>query len=273
MKYAICNELFGAMEFRKSLALLAEHGYTGVEIAPYTLFGDFSPSAVRKGLDEARKALAGSGINFAGLHWLFVKPEDLHVTSADPILRKRSWDHLRLLLDIAGELGGGALIFGSPKQRASRGIPKAEAMKYFIEGLREAADYARERKSEVLVESLASKDTDIVNTGDEAAEVVRAVGRPGVAGMFDFHNTRDEMEPWAAIVEKHWDIIRHVHVNEMDGSWPAGRGKADFGPVFSLLHRRKFEGWVSLEIFTVPEDPVRVLTETMNFLVNMEKIV
>jgi sugar phosphate isomerase/epimerase len=258
--------MFGPLGFARSMELLAEHGFTGVEIAPFTLFGDFSPAAVRKGLAEARAGLSGSGVLFAGLHWLFVKPEGLHVTSADPMLRKRSWDHLRLLLDIAGELGGGMLIFGSPKQRASRGIPKAEAMKYYIEGLSEAADYAWERKSRVLVESLASKDTDIVNTQAEAAEVVRAVGRPGVAGMFDFHNTLDEKEPWDVIIEKHWEIIRHVHVNEMDGSWPSGTGKADFGPVFSLLHRKKFDGWVSLEIFTVPVDPVRVLRETGDFL-------
>ena len=107
MKYAICNEMFGTMDFAKSMGLLAEQGYTGVEIAPYTLFGDFSPSVVRKGLLEARAGLSSSGIRFAGLHWLFVKPEGLHVTSRDPALRKKSWDHLSLLLDIAGELGGG----------------------------------------------------------------------------------------------------------------------------------------------------------------------
>lgn len=257
--------MFGPMDFGRSLNLLAEHGYQGVEIAPFTLFGDFSPSAVRAGLGTVKAALAASGIRYAGMHWLFVKPEGLHLTSSDDAVRKRAWDHLNLLLDISGELGGGVLIFGSPKQRASRGLPKSEALGYFIDGLSAAAEYAEERRSAILLESLASRDTDIVNTAGEAAEVIRTVGRQGLGGMFDFHNTADETEAWDVLVERHWDIIRHVHVNEMDGGWPAGRGRADFGPVFRLLHRRDFDGWVSLEIFTVPEEPGRVLRETMDF--------
>jgi len=252
------------MDFQRSMELLVKHGYQGVEIAPFTVFGDFSPLAVSSGLRVVKKALSDTGIRFAGLHWLFVKPEGLHVTSPDPDLRRRSWDHLRLLLDISGELGGGMLIFGSPKQRSSRGTSTAEALNHYREGLAETADYAWERKSRVLVESLASRDTDIVNTLEEAARIVRSVDKPGLGSMFDFHNTVDETEAWDVLLDRHWDMIHHIHVNEMDGSHP-GRGPSDFRPAFSLLHSRGFEGWVSLEIFSVPEDPEIVLRETMDF--------
>ena len=178
MKYAICNEMFGSLEFARAADLLAEHGYTGVEIAPYTLFGDFSAPAVRRGLAAAKSALASSGLLFAGLHWLFVKPDGLRLSSADPAERSRAWDHLRLLLDVSGELGGGVLVFGSPKQRSSRGNSRAEALELFAGGLSAAADYAEERRSTILLEALSSRDTDIVNTLDEAAALVRRIGKP-----------------------------------------------------------------------------------------------
>jgi sugar phosphate isomerase/epimerase len=45
--------------------------------------------------------------------------------------------------------------------------------------------------------------------------------------MFDTHNAVEESEPHAQLVEKYYDLIRHVHVNEMDGRHP-GTGNYDF---------------------------------------------
>ena len=264
-RYAVCNEMFGALDFARSADLAKSCGFLGMEIAPFTVFGDFSASAVEAGLKTVRNGLRGAGLDFAGLHWLFVKPEGLHITSPDKALWKRSWDHLRLLLDIAGELGGGPLILGSPKQRSSRGTTAAEALDLFTEGLISLAQYAWERKSRILVEALSSKDTDVVNTLFEAFAVSAAVNHPGVEIMFDFHNTADEVKPWPALLEEFKDSIFHVHANELDGRWP-GTGATDFGPSLAVLERNGYAGWVSLEIFTVPEDPEAVLRETLERL-------
>ena len=53
---------------------------------------------------------------------------------------------------------------------------------------------------------------------------------PAIQTMFDTHNAVDEVEPHAALVDKYFDVIRHVHVNEMDGGHP-GTGYYDFRPV------------------------------------------
>ena len=47
MKYAMCNELYEAWSFERVCDFLAETGYGGVEIAPFTFATD-SPSDVRK---------------------------------------------------------------------------------------------------------------------------------------------------------------------------------------------------------------------------------
>jgi D-psicose/D-tagatose/L-ribulose 3-epimerase len=266
MRFAICNELFGTLPFDKSLELIRAAGFDGVEIAPFTLFGDFTAPSMHDArvIAAIRRSLSGSGVAFAGLHWLFIKPEGLHATTGDRGLRRRSWDHLRRLLDFAGELGGGPLIFGSPKQRASRDMSPEKALGYFTEELASIADYAWERQSRVLVEALAARDTDVVNTVAQAVAVVREINKPGVRTMFDFQNTLDESEPWDAVIEKNWDFIEHVHVNEMDGRHP-GSGQSDFLPAFKVLQEKQFDKWISLEIFFVPDDPARVLGETMEF--------
>jgi sugar phosphate isomerase/epimerase len=66
--------------------------------------------------------------------------------------------------------------------------------------------------------------------------------------MFDSHNAISEVEPHATLVDRHFDLIRHFHVNELDGKHP-GKGDYDFRPVLRVLAARGYKGWVSLEAF------------------------
>ena len=59
--------------------------------------------------------------------------------------------------------------------------------------------------------------------------------------MFDVHNAIDEAEPHAVLVDRYFDRIRHVHVNELDGKH-CGAGDYDFKPVLDTLRRRNYRG-------------------------------
>jgi sugar phosphate isomerase/epimerase len=83
--------------------------------------------------------------------------------------------------------------------------------------------------------------------------------------MFDVHNAIDEKEPHDALVERHFDLIRHVHVNELDGKQPS-RGNYDFKPVLSALKRRGYCGWISLEAFDFSFPPEQIITESITHI-------
>ena len=141
------------------------------------------------------------------------------------------------------------MVFGSPKQRATTGgMTREEATKRWLDGLAFVAPLAAERRVTILVEALPSDQCDIVNTLEEAASMVREIGLPSVQTMFDTHNAAEETDPHAAVVDRYFDLIRHVHVNEMDGRHP-GTGDYDFKPVLNVLRRQDYQGWVSLEVF------------------------
>ena len=271
MKYAVCNWLFREADFRRSCETVARHGFQGLEIAHFTLCDD--PHAVSEAtLREVRRALEETGLAFVGLHALFFRPADLHITSAEAAVRERARDHLRRLIDMAGALGGGTLVLGSPKQRRAEGIAPARAVEYLRDYLAELGPYATERKSSLLVEALPPADTNVINTLEEARSLIREVNTPGVGGMFDFHNTKAERLPWAALIEEYFDIIRHVHLNGVDGGVPT-TDNADFAPAFRTLAAKKYAGWVSLEIFHQPEDPETALGATRRFLTDMEALI
>jgi D-psicose/D-tagatose/L-ribulose 3-epimerase len=265
LKTAICNELFGSIDFQESCDLTAAHGFKGVEIAPFTLFGDVS-SIPSDTITIIKNALDNSGLEFAGLHWLFVKPENLHITSPDKKIREWSWDHLKRLLNLSGELGGGYLTLGSPKQRMASEISVTEAWRYMEEGLARVADTAADCNSTVCLEALASTDTNVINTLKESADLINRVNRDSISGMFDFHNCGDETESWDKLIRNNKDIIKHVHLNSPSGGHPVPGDSEDYRDSFLALNDINYKNWVSLEIFTVPENPEKVLSETAEFL-------
>jgi sugar phosphate isomerase/epimerase len=83
--------------------------------------------------------------------------------------------------------------------------------------------------------------------------------------MFDVHNAIDEAEPHAALVERHFDAIRHVHVNELDGRY-CGAGDYDFTPLLEVLQRRAYAGWISVEVFDFSPGPERIAVESLRHL-------
>jgi sugar phosphate isomerase/epimerase len=66
--------------------------------------------------------------------------------------------------------------------------------------------------------------------------------------MFDTHNAADEIEPHPVVLDRYFEYVRHVHVNEMDGKHP-GTGDYDFSAIFEVLEHRGYQHWISLEAF------------------------
>lgn len=266
MRHAICNEMFQSWSFADAAKFVRSTGYSGLEIAPFTLAE--TPAAISPAQRaEYRNILASEGLSFVGLHWLMVSPKGLHVTTPDRALRDRSWQHIRDLIDLCADLGpNGVMVFGSPVQRSTiDGATVEEATARYIEGLSSVAPQAAQRGVTILVEALPLEQADVVNTLAEAAAIVRQIGNPAIQTMFDTHNAVDEKEPHASLVEKYFDVIRHVHVNEMDGRHP-GKGDYDFKPVLKTLKRLGYRGWISLEAFDFSFGAETIARESIDFL-------
>lgn len=262
----MCNEAFEKWPFGDACRTIRKAGYDGIEIAPFTLAEDPATitAAQRK---EYRDIIESEGLAFVGLHWLMVSPKGLHVTTPDESLRARSWQHIRNLIDLCADLGeNGVMIFGSPFQRSSTGgLTREQATRNYVEGLLSVNRQACEREVTILIEALPLAQSDVVQTLDEAVSLVREIGSPFIQTMFDVHNAIDEKESHAVLVDRYFDYIRHVHVNELDGKH-CGKGGYDFKPVFEVLQRRNYAGWVSLEAFDFAPGAEAIANESLRHL-------
>jgi D-psicose/D-tagatose/L-ribulose 3-epimerase len=265
-RHSICNEVFKDWDFRKACQAIRKAGYTGIEIAPFTLAE--TPSSIAPAQRREYKAImADEGLTFVGLHWLMVSPKGLHVTTPDDALRQRSWQHIHELIDLCADLGpDGKMIFGSPQQRSTTGgATREEATKRYVDGLAAAAPHAEQRGATILMEALPENQADVLLSLDEAARYVKQIGSPAIQTMFDSHNAVAEQESHATLVDRHFDIIQHVHVNELDGRYP-GTGDYDFKTVFEVLKWRGYKGWISLEVFDFSPGAETIATESINYL-------
>src|SRR5207244_6330850 len=139
-RHSTCNEAFEKYPFADACKTIRRIGYTGIEIAPFTL-AERPTDVTADQRREYRDIMESEGLAFVGLHWLMVSPKGLHVTTPDAGLRRQSWDHIRDLIDLCADLGpNGVMVFGSPKQRASTGgLSREQATRHFIDGLAKVA--------------------------------------------------------------------------------------------------------------------------------------
>ena len=161
-KLSMCNEAFASANERKSFPetckAIRNAGYTGIEVAPFSLSDDpIAITAARR--REYADAIQSEGLTFAGLHWLLLAPKGLNVVTSDRVIREKSWRHMSHLIDLCADLGqNGKMVLGSPDQRKVTGeLTRAEAVQYFTDGLAGIAPHAVERGVTVLIETFSER--------------------------------------------------------------------------------------------------------------------
>lgn len=258
MRIALCNEVIAPMPFPKQCEYAAKLGYDGLEIAPYTL----SEEPHRMGaaqLAAARAAAEDAGICITGLHWLLVKPGGLSISTRDDAVRRQTVDVMRALIDECAELGGRYLVHGSPHQRrVDAGDSRAAALARAQESFAAIAGHAQKAGVVYCIEALSAEQTPLINTLEEAASVVEAIGNRHVRTMLDCSAAgRMEKEPLSALVER-WlpqGLIAHVQMNDRNRRGP-GQGEQRFAPLLGALKKHGYPGDIAVEPFDyVPDGP------------------
>jgi sugar phosphate isomerase/epimerase len=258
MRIALCNEVLAGMPLQRQCEVAAALGYDGLEIAPFTLTE--SPEKISTAeAAKIRAVVEGSGLVVTGLHWLLVKPDGLSLTDPDAAVRKRTIDVMTRLTALCAELGGAVLVHGSPKQReVAAGETHAVALARLQDGLSQVATAAAKDGVTYCIEPLSRKETSVINTIAEAAELVRAIDHPNLRTMIDCSAAGlTETDSIPSLIDR-WlptGLIAHVQVNDPNRRGP-GQGEMKFAPILTALKRQLYAGTIAVEPFDyVPDGP------------------
>jgi sugar phosphate isomerase/epimerase len=265
VKFAICQELFVDWDWERQCRMIAEIGYTGVEVAPFTLAS--SPrevSAERR--SELRQIAAANGLEIIGLHWLLAKTSGLHLTTNDAATRRRTTEYLRELADLCADLGGTVMVFGSPAQRSLEpGLGREAAYDHAAEVFRAAMPHLSERGVTLCMEPLTTKETDFCNSCADAFELIGRVDHPNFMLHQDVKAMLGEGRPLPQLIRKYAPLTRHFHVNDSNLLGP-GMGATDYRPIFSALQETGYDGWVSVEVFDYEPGAEFIARESLRYM-------
>ena len=248
MKFAICHELFENWEWERQCRFIAELGYTGIELAPFTLAPRITDVSAEQ-RQTLRQQAADHGLQIMGLHWLLAKTEGLHLTTRDAPTRRRTAAYLQELTRACADFGGNVLVFGSPFQRnLEEGMTREEGIANAAEVFREVAPVLAERDVHLCLEPLTPKETNFMMTCAETMDVVRAIDHPNVCLHQDVKAMLSESIPIPELIHQYRNDVGHFHVNDSNLLGP-GMGETDYLPIFTALRDTHYSGWVSVEVF------------------------
>ncbi len=265
MRYAICNETFEGWDHAKVCRTCAELGYTGLEIAPFTLAPRITDVTLVQ-REKLRAEAESAGVQIIGLHWLLAKTEGFHVTSPDPTIRQRTAEYIVELAKACRDLGGDLMVFGSPAQRRiPEGATREQAIGWAVDTFRLAANGVADAGVRLCLEPLAPTEADFIQTAAEACVILDQLKHPNFVLHLDVKAMSSETIAIPDLIRTHASRLGHFHANDANRRGP-GFGAVDFKPLFEALKEARYTGWVSVEVFDYTPDPITIARESMRYM-------
>jgi D-psicose/D-tagatose/L-ribulose 3-epimerase len=181
---------------------------------------------------------------------------DRDISSTDAAQRKTGLRYIKDCVAIAEKMG--SPVFGGPvysavgKTRIVSEEQKKQERAWCVENLQEAGKIAGDHGITIGLEPLNRFETDMINTVDQAIELVQEAGSPHIKILLDtFHANIEEKNIPNAIRRIGKDMLCHIQGNESDRGTP-GTGHLDWPGINAALTEIGYQGAIVLETFGAP---------------------
>lgn len=265
-RYAICNELFHDRSLEQGMREAVALGYTGLEIAPFTLAPATNPfvSAITQNERTRVRDLAKEvGMEIIGLHWLLAKTSGFHLTTKDRSIREKTADYLEQLINLCEDLGGKIMVLGSPLQRNfPPEMTHDEASENAADVITMITKTLEQKDITLAIEPLGPTEGNFLNFARQGRALIKRVNSEHVKLHLDVKAMSTEGAPIAEIILENADLLAHFHANDPNLLGP-GMGEVKFEPIFEALRKIRYSGWVSVEVFDYSPGVGTILEKSM----------
>ena len=178
----------------------------------------------------------------------FVRRPDLNVVGPE-VPTSALKEYLEGCLPRCRRLGASIVVWGSAGSRnVPQGFSREQARDQIAAFLKMAGEVARRSHVIVAIEPLRRQESNILNTGAEALEMVRRVKHPNIRMIIDYFHLREENED-PRIIEIGRREIVHLHFANPHGRvWPHDLVEDDhYAAFFGYLKKTGYSGGISIE--------------------------
>jgi D-psicose/D-tagatose/L-ribulose 3-epimerase len=195
----------------------------------------------------ARHALAEEGLRTTASLGL---PADADVSSDDPAIVAAGRRLLETALERTVEMGGFQLcgvLYGSMRKHLAPASATGRA--HSVAAMAALAEKASSLGIRLSLEVVNRYESNLLNTGRQALEYLKEVGRSEVSVHLDtYHMNIEESDLFQPILDT-GDQLGYVHIGESHRGY-LGTGSVDFGSTFRALDRIGYEGPIVFESFS-----------------------
>jgi protein FrlC len=251
----------------EAIRRIAAIGYDGVEI------GCAAPHAWPAYLSKERRAELRKLLEASGLQAVSLLPTPgggpgFNPASPLPEEREATVRYYNEVIDLASDLGAkkvlyiaGWQIFGTSRQQAWDRTKNC---------LDQIASHADKKGITIVVEPTAAA-TNLIETADDAMELMRSVARDNVKVMFDTLHALYRNEIPADYVRAMRDDLVHIHVSDSNRVIP-GEGRVDWIGLMQALNECGYDGYLTMEIGldSRTADPDQIARTALKFLKGIE---
>lgn len=256
MKFALCNEIFRNLPLKDAFKKIADIGYEGVEVAPFTLQAN-PRNLTESDADRCLIAAQKAGIEIVGMHWLMAETEGLHLTHSDPAILKVTQEYLIKLGWLTARMNGSVLVLGSPQQRNL--LPDTtyeQAFERAVKLMKAVCREVEDLEVAFAIEPLAKVETDFLSSCAQGRDFVHAVDHPACGLHLDVKAMTAEPDGVCPTIRQFHEDCIHFHANDSNLRGP-GQGVTDFTDVATTLKEINYNRWVSVEAFDYFPDEER----------------
>lgn len=277
MRLAYSTNAFTRTDLLSALQSIADLGYAGAEILcdrPHWFPGEVSDEAIEdaaRTLSDLGLAVSNLNANTANGYYTPAPPENIFepaLSNPDPELRRWRQDYTIEALRIGARLGARAVSVTSGHPQP--GILPRQSLDYLVESLKHICEAAAKYGVKLGIEYEPGL---LVERAVELAEVIERVGSPELGANLDIgHSYLDGESPEAAVAllagriwNVHVEDIRnrkHFHLIPGDGDLP-------FGRYFDALRQVGYDGFLTVELYSFPDQPVEAGRRSLQYLTKL----
>lgn len=269
MKLAYSSNGFKRFDILKTIDILADIGYEGIEILqdiPHAFPQETDDEKLDAILDKlAERNLEISNMN-AFMTYGFIDNWHPSFVELEESERRRRIDYTYDCIDMAVKLGAKTISTqpGGPME----GIERDWANKVFIEAMEELADYAEKKGITILVEP----EPDLtIETSDQFIEFKKAVPSDAIALNFDIGHFFCVNEDPIRLVDKLLPYTKHYHLEDIAESRVhehliPGTGAIDIPGVLKQIKSTGYEGYITIELYPFQTTAVKTAKESYDYV-------
>lgn len=247
MKLAISNIAWTNEEEPEVAELLSRLGVRYVEVAPTKKWKN-PKDATSEEIHAYKSFWEAYGIEVVAFQSMLFNRPDLKIFESARN-RQATLDYLKDYIALAGKMGVGIMVFGSPKNRQRGGLDPTEAKVVAKDFFSELGRVADERDVWFCIEPNASQYAcDFVTKAQEGVNLVKEVSTPGFGLHLDIACMALAGDSISDSIINAAPVLQHFHISSPMLDAVEGRPDVDHASAAVALRGINYQKFVSIEM-------------------------